>query len=206
MNQQRQSESYWTDEKGHKVEMKRITKYEKLKEISAAKIVKQALKAEEKLVQTKTAVIELCEKVYDKYMEENNNDGKERKGNFTWFNFDKSMKIEVSVNEPIKFDDLAIIACKDKLDEFLDNNISNENEIIKEMITDAFETSRGKLDTKKVMSLLSYKHRVKDSVFQEAMHLLEKGITRPKSKRYFRVSVINEEGGYDNIELNFSSI
>jgi hypothetical protein len=203
---QKTSQPYWTDEKGHKVEVKRLTKVEKLQERSAASICKKALKINSDLLSFKTSVIELCDKVYEQYMEENNNSGKVRKGGFTWYNFDKTIKIEVSINEPIKFDDLAITACKDKLDEFLDNNIDSKNEIIKEMITDAFETSRGKLDTKKVMSLLSYKHRVSDAVFLEAMDLLEKGITRPESKKYFRIWQKDNQGEYQNIDLNFSSV
>lgn len=203
---QKASQPYWTDEKGHRVETKRLTPVEKLQERSAGIILKNAIKINQEQSKFKSKLAEICDKVYEKYMQENNNSGKDRKGNFTWHNFDKTIKIEVAINEPIKFDDLAIIACKDKLDEFLDKNIDSKNDIIKEMITDAFETSKGKLDTKKVMSLLSYKHRVKDETFLEAMALLEKGITRPQSKKYFRVWQKDEDGQYQNVELNFSSI
>jgi hypothetical protein len=128
------------------------------------------------------------------------------KGNYTWFNFDRSVKIEVSVNERIEFDDLTIKACKEKLDEFLSENVTSKHEMIKQIVTDAFSTTRGKLDAKKVMSLLRYKDKVKDALFLESMELLEKSIRRPDSKTYYRISERMEDGGYRVIDLNFSSI
>src|SRR5690606_379589 len=127
-------------------------------------------------------------------------------GNFTWHNFDRSLKIEVSINERIQFDDLTITACKDKLNQLIDANNEGKVESIKDMVNDAFSTSRGKLDAKKVMSLLKYKSRIKAPVFQEAMVLLEESIRRPDSKVYFRIWKKNQDGKYENIDLNFSSI
>lgn len=200
------SDPFWVDEKGNKVERKRVTPYEKLKERKTAQLFKEAEIINKRLTAFKSNVVEAANDLYEKYMEENNNSGKPKKGNFTVFNFDKSIKLEVSVNEPIKLDDLAVIACKDKLHEFLEKNVTSESEHIKTMVMGAFETSNGKLDTKKVLSLLSYKSRIKDDLFQEAMELLQKGITHPKSKKYFRIWALDEEGEYNNIDLNFSSI
>lgn len=196
----------WTNEKGHQVELKRITPSERFNERKAIQVLKKAKAVNKYLVDFKALVIEVCGAVYKKYMEENNNGGKPSKGNFDWYNFDRSIKIQVSIAEPIKFDDLAIIACKDKLDEFFKQNVSAKTDVIKEMITDAFETSRGKLDTKKVLDVLSYKSRIDDPLFQEAMELIEKGIRRPKSKTYFRIWEKDETGQYQAINLNFSSI
>ena len=128
------------------------------------------------------------------------------KGGFTWKNFDGSIKIESSVSESIKFDDLGIIACKEKLELFLNNNLESKDAFIKQMVLDAFETSRGKLDAKKVLSLLTYRSKIKAPLFQEALNLLEKAIRRPDSKMYFRVFVKDEAGEYKNIDLNISSI
>lgn len=75
------------------------------------------------------------------------------------------------------------------------------------MIIDAFETQRnGQLDTKAVMKITRYEKRIDDAKFSAAVDLINSAIRRPKSKSYFRVSVRNEEGGYDNVDLNFSSI
>jgi tRNA nucleotidyltransferase/poly(A) polymerase len=147
----------------------------------------------------------LCNEVYVKMMEEFKTKT-DSKGNFTWFNFDRSVKVEVSIADRIDFDDLTITACKDKLDEFLDQNLDSKQEFVKQLVTDAFSTSRGKLDAKKVMSLLKYRTKIKSDLFQEALNLLESAIRRPDSRTYFRIWERDKSGEYKLIDLNFSSI
>ena len=203
---QKSSNKLWQDEKGIQIPYSRTTKVERLMERQSGKLMSEALKINTKLSVFKEQMRAVCHEVYDAFMAENNNSEKQRKGNFTWYNFDRSIKVEVNINERIEFDDLNITACKDKLDQFLSANVEAKNEFIKQLVLDAFETSRGNMDAKKVMSLLRYKSKIKAPLFQEAMTLLENSIRRPDSKTYFRVWVKNEEGKYDNIDLNFSSI
>jgi hypothetical protein len=202
---QKSSDKLWKDEGGFEIPFSRTTQSERLMERKSAKLLKGAKSLNKRLKAFKNEVRDICTEVYDKYMEEQKND-KKTKGNFTWYNFNRSIKIEVSVNERIEFDDLGIIACKDKLDEFLNNNVEAKNEFIKQLVMDAFETSKGKLDTKKVMGLLRYRSKIKAKAFQEALDLIEKSIRRPDSKTYFRIWAKNEEGKYENLDLNFSSI
>lgn len=203
---QTSKDTNWIDEKGTAIPYNRTTKSERLQERKSNQLLKRAMGISSKLEEFKQEVKEVCANVYDVFMEEKNNSGANKKGNFTWFNFDRSIKIEVSINERIEFDDLTITACKDKLNEFLSNNIDAKQEFIKDLVLDAFETTKGKLDTKKVMGLLKYKSKIKDKLFQEAMDLLSDSIRRPESKTYFRIWERNSEGKYENVELNFSSI
>ena len=78
--------------------------------------------------------------------------------------------------------------------------------MIVQLITDAFNKTKGQLDANKVLSLLRYRSKFKATKFQEALDLLEKSIRRPDSKTYFRVSYRKENGEYQVIDLNFSSI
>ncbi|MCT4580812.1 MAG: DUF3164 family protein [Flavobacteriales bacterium] len=202
---QKTSDKLWSDESGMQIPSSRTTKLERLMERKSGKLLKDALKVNAQLTTFKDQVQEVCREVYDLFMEEHNNK-KDRKGNFTWYNFDRSIKIQSRVNERIEFDDLNIIACKDKLDEFLDANVESKDDFIKQLVLDAFETSRGKLDAKKVMSLLRYKSKIKAPLFQEAMELLENSIRRPDSKTYFQIWAKDKSGEYQNVDLNFSSI
>lgn len=202
---QKSTDSMWTDEAGLSIPYNRTTKVERLMERKSYALAKKANGLSNKLKSFKDEVREVCQDVYDTYMASVNND-KKNKGNFTWYNFNRSIKIEVSISERIEFDDLGIKACKDKLDEFLKNNITAKNDFIKQLVFDAFETKRGALDAKKVTGLLRYRNKIKNPTFQEALDLIESSIRRPDSKMYFRISVRNEEGKYDNIDLNFSSI
>lgn len=204
IEKQKSTEQYWKDEKGILCLYNRTTKSERLMEAQSYKLAKEALKLNQELSAFKKYVKEVCQEVYDTYMAER--EVTQTKGNFTWYNYDRSIRVEVSINERIEFDDLGITACKAKLHDFLQENVESKDAFIKDMVMDAFETSRGKLDAKKVMSLLRYRSKIKNQLFQDALNLLEESIRRPESKTYFRVSTRNDDGKYDVIDLNFSSI
>jgi len=201
---QTSKDKMWSDEQGMKIPFTRTTSVERLMEASSAKLLKEAKKVNTALLDFKEHMKEVCDKVFQDYME--SKDAPPTKGNFTWYNFDRSIKVEVAISDRIEFDDLGITACKAKLDEFIDNNVEGKKEFVKQLISEAFSTSRGKLDAKKVMGLLKYRSKIKDSQFQSALSLLEESIRRPDSKTYFRIWEKRADGGWENIDLNFSSL
>lgn len=202
---QKSTDKFWTDESGTQVPYSRTSESEKLMEKESYRLFKEALKINQELAAYKKTLTDTCQKVYATFMAEKGND-KVGKGNYTWHNFNRTIKIEVSINERIEFDDLTITACKDKLDEFLKETVQSTDDAIKAMIMDAFNNTKGRLDTKKVMNLLRYKSKIKHAFYQEAMELLESSIRRPDSKAYFRVWAMDDNGSYQLIDLNFSSI
>jgi len=202
---QTSKQKFWKDETGMDIPLARVTAEERLREKQAAKIVADAKKINELLSAFKYQVSQTCEDVYNEYMKARQITAPS-KGNFTWFNFDRSVKIEVSVNERIEFDDLTMVACRAKLNEFLTASIDSKVEFIKELVNEAFSTSRGRLDSKKVMGLLKYRSKISEARFTEAMDLLEQSIRRSTSKAYFRVWEKDSAGEYQVIDLNFSSI
>lgn len=202
---QKVKDKQWKDETGRDIPIEYISPVNRLKERNAGALVKQAKQINKQLVDFKKSTVKLCAEVYAKMMDEFKTKA-DAKGNFTWFNFDRSIKIEVSISDRIDFDDLTITACKSKLDEFLSDTLDSKQEFVKDLVTDAFSTSRGKLDAKKVMGLLKYRSKIKAELFQEALNLLESSIRRPESKTYFRIWERAADGSYALIDLNFSSI
>ncbi|MDR3350727.1 MAG: DUF3164 family protein [Prevotellaceae bacterium] len=195
----------WVDEAGREVPTMYLNGSDKLKERHAHTLLIRAKSLNEKLREFKELSRRLNDEVFTKSMEDLRAKG-DGKGNYTWFNFNRSVKIEVSVNERIEFDDLTIKACKEKLDEFLNVSVESKHDFVKQLVTDAFATTRGKLDAKKVMSLLRYEDKIKDALFQESLALLKQSIRRPDSRTYYRISERQEDGSYQVIDLNFSSI
>lgn len=195
----------WKDESGKDVPVEYISPGMRLKERNAASLAREANTINKKLHNFKAQMEKLCDDVYKKAMEEfkAKTDGK---GNFIWFNFDRSIKIEVKISERIDFDDLAIKASKEKLDTFLSENLDSKMEFVKDLVIDAFSTSRGKIDAKKVFQLMKYRSKISHPLFQEAINILSDGIRKPGSKTYFRIWQRDDDGGYELIELNFSSI
>ena len=202
---QKVKDKLWLDETGQKVPVEYISAGNRTKEHHAGVLVKEAKAINKKLVVFKKETDRMCKDVYEKMMAELKTKA-DTKGNFTWFSFDRSVKIEVSISDRIDFDDLTITACKSKLDEFLSETLDSKQAFVKELVADAFSTSKGKLDAKKVMSLLKYRSKIAAPLFQEALTLLEESIRRPNSKTYFRIWELGAEGSYGLIDLNFSSI
>jgi hypothetical protein len=132
--------------------------------------------------------------------------GDDFKGNMTFFNFDRSIKIERSISEPMRFDELTIAAAKEQLDKFLEEAIESKFDFAKEMILTAFETRRGQLDPKKIIPLTRYAEKVDHPLFTEACKLIQKSIRRPDSKTYYRVWAKEDGDKHVAVELNFSNI
>lgn len=204
--QQKSKDATWYDEAGTAIPYNRTTKAERLMERYSAKILKEAEFVNNRLAIFKEDVRKMCQQAYDAFMDEKEIT-RETKGNFTWYNFNRTIKIDVAINERIEFDDLTIEAAKAKFDEFLEENITSKNEFAKQMVIDAFETQRNnKLDTKRVMQLTRYEKKINDPLFSEAVALINEAIRRPESKTYFRVWKKGIDGSYENVDLNFSSL
>jgi len=195
----------WIDETGREVPVCYLNSSDKLKERYAHTLLTRAKGLNKKLLEYKADFKRLCDEVYEAAMKDFKANP-DSKGNYTWFSFDRSIKVEVNINERITFDDLTIKACKSKLDEFLDNSVESKHDFVKQLVTDAFATTRGKLDAKKVMSLLRYEDKIKDALFQDSLTLLKESIRHPDSRTYYRISERQADGSYKVIDLNFSSI
>lgn len=204
-----QNSNVWIDESGIEIPVNRISKTENLREKQSKKIFESALKLNKQLndfgamIQSATQTVLTAQANENKYM------GKalrNHKGNFTWYNFDRSVKIEVNINEMIRFDEAKISAARELFDDFIDRNVTGTDDIVRQLINSAFSNTKGGLDSKRVLSLLKYRTRIKDKAFHAALDLIEESISRPDSRKYYRVWQKNDQGHYENIDLNFSSV
>jgi hypothetical protein len=197
----------WVNETGMEIPFNYITPSDRVKERVTASLLRRSKSIHDRLAEFKADAERLCNQVLAKRLEELNAKGKTiGKGNFIFYNYDRSIKVEIAISERIDFDDITIQACKAKLDEFLNENLDAKTEFLKELVTDAFSTSRGKLDSRKVLSLMKWRTKIKDDKFHQALDLLTESIRRPGSKTYFRVSERDKNGEYKGIDLNFTSI
>lgn len=204
MNQTKQK--IWIDEQGHNVPAIHVSKANKLAEAGAAKLLKEAEFINKKMVAFKKMVDEISNNVIVATAKSFNGRQPTAKGNYTWYNFDRSVKIVVSINDYITFDDITIQMSKEKLNNFIDNTLTSDQLFVKDLVQDAFSTTKGKLDAKKVMSLTKYRTKIDNPDFQEALNLLEAAIRRPSSAKYFNVYYREADGSYKLVNLNFSSI
>lgn len=202
------SQEFWTDESGIQIPYNRTTKLERLLERSVFSIYDKSVKVNAALAKLKNEIEIVLADIIEAARAENAVK-LAGKGNYTFYNFDRSLKVEISVNELIRFDDITLESAKEVLLGIVRENISGDDFIIS-LVEDAFQTSRGRLDTRKILGLKKHTQRIKDKKIREewekAMTLIDNSISRPDSKTYYRVWAKNELGKYQAVELNFSNI
>jgi hypothetical protein len=197
----------WLDAKGFPIPLTRVSKRERFQEQAAASILKNAEKLTKELRELKDTCIKACEEAYSLAMTENKVDEeKTAKGNFTFYTFDRSVRIERSISDRIDFDSAGIDAAKILFDQFLNGKLEGTDEMVRELVMHAFNSKKGKLDAKKVLSLLSFRSKIKADLFQQACACIEKAIINPDSAVYYRIAQRQEDNSYKYLELNFSSI
>lgn len=207
IKQQKPADKKWLDEEGDLIPYERTNKYERAAESAIAKLAKEALVINSKLEIFKAQIRQTAQDLYDKFVEQN--EGKiqgKGKGNITLYNFNRSIKVEVAINEPIHFDEEFIKLAKAELDAFIKDSLGESSKWIEPLILSAFEKSRGELDTDKVLSLKKHAARITDERYHKAMKFIDQAINRPTSKEYYRVWIRNDQGQFQNVQLNFSAI
>ena len=206
IKQQKAADKFWQDEAGLSIPFDRITRYERKAEAGIGKITKEAIALNTRLSAFKTDLKEMVDTLYKEFVTSNEGKSASKKGNITLYNFDRSVKVEVNINEPIHFDEEFIKLAKAELDALLADELHNTSSWIKGVISDAFEKSRGELDTDKVLGLKKHASRTTDERYHKAMKFIDQAINRPTSREYYRVWVRGENGQYQNVQLNFSAI
>ena len=207
INQQKSANEKWQDEAGDLIPYNRVRPYERLAERKLATMARKALGINESLTAFKKEVQETAEELYEAFLLGNNGKAPGKgKGGITLFNFDRSIKVEVTAHDKIEFDPNLIGLAKAELDELLKDGLGGAKEWIEPLVMSAFETSNGRMDHKKILSLKKHSDRITDERFHKAMAFIDKAIRRPSSKEYFRVWIRKNNGEYQDIQLNFSAI
>ena len=194
----------WQDEQKIPVPYSRINKSERLKEKLSGQILGAAIKVSNTLQQLYNMIAKAETDVNAALRGENKK--LSAKGHFTWYNFDKSIKIDVNVNDTVDFDQAMIASAREKLDSFIDGEIPGTQKIVKQLINSAFHNTKGGLDSKKLMSITRFRSKIKDKRFQDACNLIEEAQQIKSSKKYYRIWVKDESGAYQNINLQFSNV
>ena len=202
----KQKGTIWSDTQGNKIPLKYIDKGDKLSENHATVLYNEAKKISDALKSFKEKIGAKSDEVFNQKMADKKlTEIKDRKGNFTWSNFDGSIKIETSVSELFSFDDALMTGAKHCFDSFISDQVDDDNPV-GIMIREAFTATRKGYDAKKLMNLLKYREKVKNEHFTKALDLLKDAMKVTSTKRYHRVFIRDAEGKYKCVELNFSSI
>jgi hypothetical protein len=198
----------WIDETGNAIPYDRIKPSERANERKLPSLAKKRIALRLAIEQHKQECFSIGTELYQIFIDENGGKAPKSKGkgNITRYNFDRTIKIEINANAPIKFDESLLQLAKDKLDEMLNEGLEGAKDFIKPLIMDAFNNTGGFLDTKRVLGLRKYAQRIKDTRYHEAMDFIDQAIRRDDSKQYFSLYVKDEKGEYVDVHLNFANI
>jgi hypothetical protein len=195
--------SVWQNHKGQDVPREYVSAFDRKKEQALGSLLKKAEKINEMLTAFKVESFNVGDALYEAMLRDANINIDTRKGNYSVFSFDKSVKLEVNVSDRIEFDENIVFA-QHKLNEFINEKTAGSDIELRELINNAFTTSKGRLDTKRILGLFSLK--ISHPLWVEAMELIKKSISTNNTVRYLTIAVRDEFGKYEQVNLNFSNL
>lgn len=200
----------WVNAAGDVVPFKFVPKSDIYKEAIAGVVYKAAIKAEAALIEfhmmLRDAFIEVDAMLKEEYEIKAGKKKASTKGNLSWFNFDRSLKVEANINDIVKWDNALMTEALTLLNTYISTNMTEANELISELVKSAFANTKGMIDTGKVFQILRYEDKIRNKQFQKACELIKQAQSIDKTKLYMRVWEKDETGAYRNINLNFSNI
>lgn len=170
-----------------------------LVETAAAKIIamKEAMKdLNEEIRQDIRAYIDL---IGDKY----NVKLRGQKGNITLTSFDGKTRIVIGISESLYLDE-NVIAAKELIDEYLEDEIRDASVDIKQLVTSAFRVKQGSLDVRSILRLRTLS--IDDGRWKKAMDIIADSIVVRNSKTCLRLYKQNKEGIMEYVPLDFAVI
>lgn len=194
------------DHNGFDVPITAIAKSDLQKDKVSRKLGDKFKEMSLKLQHLKDWAFDEADAIYELQLKAYEIDGRDvdkMKGNFTFYSYDKQLKVEVNIGQKMEFDDKINLA-KAEIDAYLQEITEGFSNDIVTIVNHAFTTVRGKLDHKRILQLFSYK--IKNARWEKAMQLLKDSITTNHSKRYIKVSERDSTGEYQVINVQFSSI
>jgi uncharacterized protein DUF3164 len=199
----KRTDKVWHNHRGTSVPREYVPDFDKRNETVVARIYGKADKLSRQLKSFKEDAFNEADKLYSLMLKNAKIEESKRKGNYTLSSFDKSVKIEVNVSDRIEFDDNIEFA-QAKFSEFIALKTDGADKELAELVNHAFSTRKGKLDTKRVLSLFSYK--ITHPVWLEGLEFVKKSMSSNSSVRYMEISAKDKNGEYQTVKLNFSSI
>ena len=128
---------------------------------------------------------------------------KGNKGNITLTSYDGKTRIVISISESIYLDE-NVIAAKELIDEYLEDEIKDASFDIKQLVTSAFRVKQGVLDVRSILKLRSL--HIDDERWKKAMDIIADSIVVKSSKSCLRLYKQNAEGTMEYVPLDFAVI
>jgi hypothetical protein len=189
------------DSKGREFPASIIDKELVKRDTLVGRIAERAKKLQERIIADKQKMVEELDKYLDDLAKRN---GLKWRGNAELVNFDESMKVEIRYRERIQFG-VELQLAKQKIDECLKEWTTDSNANLKAIISEAFQVDKkGEIAKHRILALRRY--NIQDNTWKEAMELIDRAIQVTSTKQYIAIYTKREDGTYEQVVLNFSSL
>ncbi len=195
---------YWENGRGDLVPEASISVMDKLRDDLVKRCLERAKSQHAQMVVAKAWFNSEIDAFLDIAFSEHGEKPRSKKGNMTFYSFDKSLKIEVAVGEQVSFDEQIHIA-KAKIDNCILRWGATAHPGLMTLIVDAFQVDKtGRIAPHRVMGLR--RHNIDDAEWKEAMDLISSARDTRISKKYIRFyERIKDTEDYRHISLDMAS-
>ena len=175
----------WIDKRGKEIHPDNVRASDKIKDEMVKGIIKKALGEQERILEFKADALDEIDSYISLMRDEYNLDpNSSKKGNMTFESFDGLMRVTISVQQVIEFDEKLSFA-KEKLDEFLKLETKDSSANIQTLIAGAFDVDKkGSVNAKNILALK--RHEIDHPLWLEMMSIIDDSVQIATTKSYMR--------------------
>ena len=175
----------WIDKRGKEIHPDNVRASDKIKDEMVKGIIKKALGEQERILEFKADALDEIDSYISLMRDEYNLDPNiGKKGNMTFESFDGLMRVTISVQQVIEFDEKLSFA-KEKLDEFLKLETKDSSANIQTLIAGAFDVDKkGSVNAKNILALK--RHEIDHPLWLEMMSIIDDSVQIATTKSYMR--------------------
>jgi hypothetical protein len=195
---------YMSDSQGRLVPVEMVSDIDRLRDEVVSEIVAKALAMRDRLAEFKVGIREELTSYLSLSAERYGKKYGGKKGNVTLISYDGSLRLVLSVNEHIAFDERLQIA-KDIIDECITRWSEGSREEIRALVADAFYVDKkGRINTNRILGLRRL--NIQDAQWQKAMEAISDSIQIEGCKEYLRIYIRDESGEYKQVPLDIAAL
>ena len=195
---------YMQDSQGRLVPIDKVKDIDKLRDQTVKELLQKATVMRDTLAKFKAEVradlFSYLSLSFERY-------GKKfggKKGNITMTSYDGTLRVDLSMDKTIRFDEGLQIA-KSLIDECITRWAKDSCSEIRALVNDAFQVDRqGTVNTARILGLRRL--AIDDPQWKEAMEAISEAIQVSGTKEYLRFYVREENGKYQPIALDFAAL
>lgn len=195
---------YMQDAKGNLVPKSKVKPLDKLRDETVRNMFDIAKTLSNDMAIVKDKLLKLFDDFCQLSAAEHNKTWGGTKGNTTLTSYDGSVRVQLAIAECIHFDERLQIA-KSLIDECIHEWSAGANDNIKALINNAFQVDKqGKINTGRVLNLRRLD--IADEKWLQAMQAISDSIQVTNTKEYIRFHQRDENGKYQYLPMDFSSM